>query len=69
MNRSNFLPTQIQDRISYEQKVQRARDLAKAEKDDQITTEMDKQFQGKSTDQSTNMDRQEICSFMSADLG
>ncbi len=67
MNRSQYLPTQIQDRISYEEKVQRARDLAKAEKDDQITAEMDKQFQGKSTDQSTNFDRKEINSFLNVD--
>ncbi len=67
MNRSQYLPTQIQDRISYEEKLERARDLAKAEKDDQITTEMDKQFQGKSTDQSSNYDSKELNSFMSAD--
>ncbi len=68
MNRSQYLPTQIQDRISYEEKVQRARDLAKAEKDDQITEEMDKQFQGKSTDQSKNMDKQEINSWIEAQM-
>ena len=67
IKRSEYLPTQIQDRISYEEKVQRARDLAKAEKDDKITAEMDALYHGASTDQSKNMDRQEICSFMSAD--
>ena len=67
IKRSEYLPTQIQDRISYEEKVQRARDLAKAEKDDKITAEMDAQFQGASTDQSSNYDSKELNDYMSAD--
>ena len=67
IKRSEFLPTQIQMRISYEQKVQRARDLAKAEKDDKITAAMDAQYQGASTDQSSNYDRKELNDYMSAD--
>ena len=67
MNRSEFLPTQIQDRISYAGCLENAGRMAKAEKDDQITAEMDAQFHGASTDQSSNYDRQELNSFMSAD--
>ena len=67
MNRSEFLPTQIQDRISYEERLENARRMAKAEKDDQITAEMDKFYAGESTDQSINYDRQELNDYMSAD--
>ena len=67
MNRSEFLPTQIQDRISYEERLENARRMAKAEKDDQITAELDAQFYGASTDQSSNYDRKELNEYMSAD--
>ena len=66
MNKSDFLPTQMQDRISYEERVQRCRDLAKAEKEDKVLAEMDAFYDGQSTDQSTNMDKQEINSWIEA---
>jgi len=65
MRKSEYLPTQIQNRISYEDRVHRARDMAKEEKEIAVLAEMDEFYTGKSTDQSLNYDRKEINSFMS----
>jgi len=52
MRKSEYLPTHIQDRISYEERVQRARDMAKEEKEMAVLAEMEEFYAGKSTDQS-----------------
>ena len=65
MRKSEYLPTHIQDRISYEERVQRARDMAKEEKEMAVLAEMEEFYAGKSTDQSLNYDHKEINSFMS----
>ena len=67
MRKSEFLPTQIQMRISYEERLENARRMAKAEKDDQVTAEMDAQYHGASTDQSINYDSKELNDYMSED--
>ena len=62
MKKSEFLPYRVQTRIDYEEKLERARELAKAER--KVLAEMDKHYQGSSTDQSVNSNCKELNSYM-----
>ncbi len=64
MRKSSFTPTHIHVRISYEEIVQRGRDMAKEEKEGKVLAEMDEFYSGESTDNTYNADKHEINRYM-----
>ncbi len=64
MNKSEYTPTHIQSRISYKERLERGRDMAKEEKESQVLAEMDYFYSGASTDNTDNADKHEINTYM-----
>ena len=65
MNKSEATPFYIQTRISYEERLENARCLAKEERESQVLKEMNKFYSSASTDNKGNKDREEINEYMS----
>ncbi len=57
-------PFKIQVGINEEERLSRARGMAKAEKESKVLAEMDDFYSGKATDNTNNYDRKELNSFM-----
>ena len=67
IKKSEFTPYVIQTRIDESERLQRARDLHKAEKENKVIEAMDVFYTGELTDNEFNFDRKEIHDYMSLD--